>query len=271
MKIRYLLPLALVALGLMSCKTAPQADVASGEAGLLLPLTGAFNIRDAGGYKTTNGKIVKTGLVFRADELNHLTDEDIAYLNGLNITSVVDFRSDEERGKAQDKEIPSVQQTHIFSIEGSGDLTKNPTALAYNSAEFNAGLLIDMYKTFPTDNQEQFKQFFALLQDAKNEPLLFHCTAGKDRTGFASAMFLYALGVDRGTILEDYLLSGVYLIPKYAQIAQVAPTIMPVFETHREYLDAAFTVIETQYGSVDKFLTNQLGVDIKKLRKMYLK
>ena len=104
-------------------------------------------------------------------------------------------------------------------------------------------------------------------------PALFHCTAGKDRTGFAAALVLLALGVPRETVLEDYLLTNRYRerfdrrvlrwVPLASLFRTRAEDMRPLLEARPEYLEAAFQVMEEEYGGVDGYLERGLGVDAR--------
>jgi protein-tyrosine phosphatase len=222
-----------------------------------------------GGYRTADGKLVKWDQVIRAGELNKLQPDDVAFFEGLGLKTIVDFRDDGEKAEAPDVPIGTVATTHYFPIE-VGNLLDVRT-LARASAEQNAGILVEGNKFFATSTQDQYRAFFGVLQDEANLPLLFHCSAGKDRAGFAAALFLSSLGVDRETIIADYLLSGDYVKAKYAAYVSRMPGLAPVFETRREYITAAFETIDSQYGGIEKYLTNNLGVDLNKMKKLYTK
>jgi protein-tyrosine phosphatase len=246
-----------------------QAEVPRAAPGSLLPITGADNVRDMGGYRAADGKLVRWDQVIRAGELNKLESEDVAFFEALGIKTIVDFRDDGEKAEAPDAAIGTVVHTYYFPIE-VGSLLDVRT-LARASAEQNAGILVEGNKFFATGTQDQYRAFFGLLQDEANLPLLFHCTAGKDRAGFAAALFLSSLGVDRETIIADYLLSGDYVKAKYAAYVSRMPGLAPIFETRREYITAAFETIDSQYGGIEKYLTNNLGVDLNKMKRIYTK
>ena len=130
----------------------------------------------------------------------------------------------------------------------------------------------DMNILLVTDSAciHQYKEFFKLLQNGDDIPLMFHCSAGKDRTGMGAALVLSALGVDEQTILKDYLLSNTYLANKYAGLKSQYPTISSLFEVKPEFLQAGLDKIKKDHGSVENYLTKVLGVDIQKMREMYL-
>ena len=108
------------------------------------------------------------------------------------------------------------------------------------------------------------------MQDSTRVPLLFHCSAGKDRTGTAAALILYALGVDEAIIMEDYLASNHYLGDKYAKELEQNPGLKPVLTVKREFLQAAIDRIKQDHGSVENFLVKVLHVDIPKFKARYL-
>ncbi|MDR1975441.1 MAG: tyrosine-protein phosphatase [Campylobacteraceae bacterium] len=229
----------------------------------LLPIEGAYNVRDLGGYKTADGKTVKWGKMFRSGDLPQLSAYDIAYLENIGIKSVVDFRSEGERTAAPDTTLATVTDRYEFPIDAGSVLTTGETT------EENYQALIEGNKNFATTFKDEFKSYFAEAMDEANLPLLFHCSAGKDRAGFASAMFLSALGVDRETIIEDYMLSAKFVAEKYASYVEAAPHMAPMFTVYPEYIGAAFDTIDSEYGGVDKYLTDELGVDLEKMRAIY--
>jgi protein-tyrosine phosphatase len=229
----------------------------------LLPMQGAYNVRDTGGYKTIDGKTVKWGKVFRSGDLNTLTTADITYLENIGIKTIVDFRDSNEKAAAPDTHLVSVANRFEYPIETGSIISMG------NTTEENRQLLVDANRFFVTDFQDVYKNFFAALMDEDNTPLLFHCSAGKDRAGFATALFLSSLGVDRETIIEEYLLSGIYVEEKYAPYVSAAPHLAPVFTVYREYIEAAFDTIDSQYGGIDSYLSNELGVDLELMRAIY--
>jgi protein-tyrosine phosphatase len=136
--------------------------------------------------------------------------------------------------------------------------------------------LVEVNQAFVDDSKPQFEEFFRILQASKG-PLVFHCTAGKDRTGFATALFYEAMGVHRDIIVEDYLASGQYLRPlqhsaqQFAKEKGIDPAaIEPLLIVRPEYLEAAFDLIDKKYGGVEAYLKSELKVDVKKLRAKYL-
>lgn len=237
-----------------------------------LPMTGGYNFRDLGGYITTEGKYVKWGKVFRSDDLHSLTDADLRYLSSIPLVSIVDFRSEEEMNEQPDLNPASVKQNYKYSIN-PGNLMGAVKADLENLTEMKADtLMMGMNELLVSDSASisQYKKFFALLQNDEDVPLMFHCSAGKDRTGMGAALFLSALGVDEQTILQDYMLSNSYLANKYAKYKAMNPALSSLFTVKPEFIQAGLSRIKKDHGSVENYLTNMLGVDISKMKEKYL-
>jgi protein-tyrosine phosphatase len=237
-----------------------------------LPMTGGYNFRDLGGLRTKEGRYVKWGQIFRSDDLYQLTKEDLRYLSSIPLTTIVDFRSKEEIAAAPDKKAASVKETYTLSIT-PGNLLNIPLWTAKNfSAPQVDTLMMSLNTLLVTDPDAiaKYRLFFGLLQSAHNTPLLFHCSAGKDRTGMAAALVLAALGVDEEIILNDYLLSNVYLADKYAPIKAEYPGLSSLYEVKPAFLQAGLQQIKEEYGSIENFLTEVLHVDLDRMKALYL-
>lgn len=235
-----------------------------------LPLSGCYNFRDLGGYRAADGRSVKWGLLFRSDDLSSLTSADVTHLSSIPIRTVVDFRSQMEIDMAAEK-MPSADAKYCqLSIE-PGNLSdlRDFANLTSDGVEEKMEQINEYFVT-QDDAIARWAEFFRLLQDDRNEPLVFHCSAGKDRTGMAAALVLFALGVDQSVIMDDYLLSNDYLTGKYQSYIDRYPQLEPLFVVRREFLQAGIDKIEQLFGSPEKFLTEKLGVDLAKLRDIYL-
>lgn len=235
----------------------------------------AINFRDIGGYVTEQGNVVKHNKLFRSGELSRLSNENLIHFKKLNIKTIIDFRSNDEVEKAPD----NLSQDIIYQqlSAGSEDLgnwqniltkTKNGDSLMlsfYSKTDY----LGDKYRPF----------FHSLLEAPKETSIVFHCTAGKDRTGIAAALLLYILGVSQEDIINDYLASNNYrkeenqkLIHQMKLIGideQVATDIVIV---KPEYLTATYNAIIDKYGSIEDFVEQKLNLkadDIKLLRQKY--
>jgi len=243
----------------------------------VVPVKGAVNFRDLGGYATSDGHHVKWNRVYRSAAINKLTDADMQLLAGRHIYDVVDFRGTEESKKAADRLLPNTKYTLCpAGSENVGDWMKIASSLT------SADSLMMSFYTSTQYFGDRYKPFFdELLQMPDTTALLFHCTAGKDRTGMGAALLLYALGVPKATIMQDYVATNTYRAAENEQAAKAMVAYMHVSErvandmmaAKPQYLQATFNAIEQKYGSVDKFLTNVIGLDkakIKALRAKYL-
>jgi len=237
-----------------------------------IPLQGLLNTRELGGYPVNvNGKQkqVKWGLIYRSGGPENMNAADKAQLEGRNIKTVVDFRAAEERSEVfnlfslQKKVELSIDAGNLMgTILETGEWLYNPIT---KEAEEE---MLKLYSILPVEGIPRYKELFSLLSQPDNTPLLFHCAAGKDRTGFASALILHALGASMETIMEDYLASTEYLRPYWKQYISTSPCMLPYMTVKKEYLLRAFSVLE-DYGGIDSYLAKELGVDMSLLQKHY--
>ncbi|MEG0187105.1 tyrosine-protein phosphatase [Algoriella sp.] len=235
-----------------------------------LSLDGGFNFRDLGGIINKEEQVLGKGLLIRSDDLANLTDNDLELLNDYPIRTIIDLRTTYERSKNPDH-IPNSCNHEVHLDISSGhfeNLVKQFRQGISNPREF----MCNIYEDFVLDKtcQTQYKKFFDIIQHKNRTPILFHCTAGKDRTGFATAMILAALKVDFEQILEDYLASNIYLEQKYAHILKINPDYKYLIEVYPEYLEKSFDTIEKNFGTIEYYLSNILGVDLQLMEDLYL-
>ena len=236
-------------------------------------LEGASNFRDVGGYRNANGQSVRRGRVFRSDHLAGLTTEDLARVEALGIAHSLDFRGVAEY-TATPYAIPGVQRVA---------LTIEPTVIARMQAlvaqgivpttEETVELMRETYRDFVNRNADTYGRFMKHLLEQPT-PQVFHCTAGKDRTGFAAALLLSALGVDRATIEHDYLLTN-QLYKRDARLeGQGHPHVMKVlWQVQPEFLHAALEAVDAQHGGMADYLHGAIGLspqELAELRRMLL-
>jgi protein-tyrosine phosphatase len=231
-------------------------------------LQGASNFRDIGGHHNAEGRRVRRGQVFRSDHLAGLTAADLALLETLGIGHSLDFRGAAECA-ATPYAIPGVQRVA---------LTIEPTVIARMQAlvaqgivpttEETVDLMRETYRDFVNHNAMTYGRFLRHLLDAPT-PQVFHCTAGKDRTGFAAALLLSALGVDRATIEQDYLLTN-QLYKRDAKLeGQGHPHVMKVlWQVQPEFLDAAFDTIDGEHGGMQNYLHGAIGLSHQELTEL---
>lgn len=230
----------------------------------ILPMLGAYNVRDLGGYTSGNNKTIRWNTLFRSGDLNNLTEEDLDFLSAIPIQTTIDFREEAEISVSPDQVIPSVKNQYFFPIK-----TGSIIEFQKITPELAPTILIDANRSFVINNQDVYSRFFEILMQEENLPILFHCSAGKDRAGFAAVLFLSSLGVDRTVILQDYLLTNDCLRDKYAAIIEAIPMVAPLMEARKEYIQAAFDEIDNNYGGIENYLTQYLKVDLEKMRSIY--
>lgn len=235
-----------------------------------LPMVGGYNFRDLGGFKTKEGRYTKWGKLFRADELSNLTEEDLQYLSSIPITSVIDFRAQSEVKRTPDKLPHTVRFTYPIAIT-PGNLSSEGIQANLLSTNIDTQMKY-MNRLLVSDPPcvRAFRIFFAIVQNNLSAPLIFHCSAGKDRTGMAAALVLYSLGVDEQTIMEDYLASKIYLSDKYDAFIAKYPRAESIFTVKKMFLQAGINQIKRDHGSVMDYLTKVLKVDIVRMRRLYL-
>jgi protein-tyrosine phosphatase len=242
-------------------------------------LEGAPNFRDLGGYATEDGRSVRWGLFYRSDHLAHLTDRDLERLAGLGIRLVCDFRGPDERAEEPDR-LPSERPPEVAELEVSDPsfsasaLRERITSGDLDSVDLRQ-VLIDANRLFAGRFAPQYAAMFERITRPEELPALVHCTAGKDRAGFASALILRALGVPMETVAEDFLLTNHYTAAKIERTLLVIrlvsffrtdpERVRPVLGVERAYLDAAFEEIDARWGSFDRYRREALGLDDARL------
>ncbi len=284
-----LLVLSIVILG--SCSTAMIGSDVEPEPGQSLGIVSIPNLRDLGGYKTTDGNTVKRGLVYRSNQLHNISASDMLLFANLNLKNVYDLRTAPERTHLPD-EIP-VGVNNVWLDVLADDPTSGPANLIgllsdpqAANAELGDGKVEELFKiayrqffSLPSA-QIGFRELFMSLGEEDQLPALFHCTTGKDRTGWAAAALLTLLGVPLETVKEDYLRSNDYILPMYDTFIQsfiaaggdpsIPEAILGVKE---EYLDAAFDEMQATYGTIERYFSEGLGISVVQqtaLRNVYL-
>jgi protein-tyrosine phosphatase len=234
-----------------------------------LAIRNPSNFRDLAGHVRLP---VRPQVLFRSDHLGALDEDDARQIGALGIRRVLDFRGMHERSAAICA-LPGVA-VHSLAIE--------PTIVQKLSALLAAGegltgadvvaLMQDTYRGFVRHSTHRFAEFFGHLLES-DVPTVFHCTAGKDRTGFAAALVLRALGATHEEVMHDYLLTnerlhpGVLRLPLPEHVARVLLGVQP------DFLDAAFEAVREDYGSLQAYLREGLGLrdaEQVRLRQLYL-
>jgi protein-tyrosine phosphatase len=231
-------------------------------------LQGASNFRDLGGYATLDGQRVRRGRVFRSDHLAGLSDADVTRLQALGVGHSLDFRGVAEY-TATPYDIPGVERVA---------LTIEPTVVARMQAlvaqgiepttEETVDLMRETYRDFVNRNADTFGRFLKHLL-AHPTPQVFHCTAGKDRTGFAAALLLSALGVDRATIEHDYLLTNqLYRRDPRLEGKGPAHVMKVLWQVQPEFLHAAYEAVDAQHGGMRDYLHGAIGLSPQELTEL---
>lgn len=252
----------------------------------ILPLKSAVNYREMGGYKTTTGYTTKWHKLIRCGSLSYLSKKDVSYIYDYGTRYIIDFRSNSETSIYPDKKIAGVTHVNAQVYPFENSLFKNLGVIASMKLgkvnfidEAYAQMLVDSHA------QQAYRQFFKYLleNDKDDESLVFHCTAGKDRTGVGAFLVLSALKVEQQTILEDYLLTNLAYSQESTeqvnkllthtpanQLADKLNTRLAVSQDNFEILNK---VCVTLCGSVEQYLKMKLGLtsaDLTKLQQIYL-
>jgi protein-tyrosine phosphatase len=244
------------------------------DAGPSLGLASQPNLRDLGGYAAADGNHIKKGMLFRSGDLSGLSDADLKVLEAHGIAHDVDLRSDFEVAASADRVPAGARYHNLPLIRGSVDLKAFLADVLSGKLDARASMIEG--SSHPEDFAlESWRQLFGLL--AEGRPVLWHCTAGKDRAGMTTALVLSALGVERDMIIQDYLKTNRFLAAqKEATIAGLnkkgtpGERLRPILGVEREYIEAWFKGVEREWGSVQVLLTDVLGADIGALRAHYL-
>ncbi len=225
-----------------------------------LNLAGASNFRDLGGYSARDGRAIRWRQIFRSNHLGHLTEADIEVLRPLGLKSAFDFRGTEERVAA----ICGLAEIAVHSLPIEPTVVATLRARLADGVPLSSADALDVmresYRNYVRYNTPSFRALFAhLLED--RAPLVIHCTAGKDRTGFACALILHALGVPDDLIAEDYLLTNRCYRRDPSASSDLPAEVRQVLATvEASFLAAGFDAIGADYGDLENYLSDALGL-----------
>ncbi|WP_412855643.1 tyrosine-protein phosphatase [Bacillus sp. 179-C3.3 HS] len=239
------------------------------------------NFREVGGVCTTDDVMIKRGMIYRSANLSRLTKQDVAKFTNLGIQTICDLRTTSER-----KSHPPKLKNHdkIIHIPMQPDsimpskwamfrmLTTEGRSLSFTP------IMKDLYQSMLHERKKQIQQLFTLLSDEKNYPLMLHCTSGKDRTGFLSALIQLALGVPIRTVLSEYMRSneGVQILVKRQErfvrmmsLYRVSKAqVQPLLGVQQDYLEDVLNEMMETYGSVERYLIEACEVPKAQLDQM---
>ena len=240
-----------------------------------LPFEQAHNFRDLGGYLSGDGRYTRWGKIYRTDKLSSLSEQDQRYLQRLGVKRIVDFRSDEERNTAPHTLHPESRilidplpiNVEAAQIERVTARLQEQNVSAEDMVEF----LMSANRAMVTHFTDTYRNWIHSLLSDDHYPQLFHCTAGKDRTGLAAALLLRAIGVSEETVMEDYLATNHYTAARIDEIIRQIqemdvfkveePVIRTLFHVQPQYINAAFEVIAERYGDIEAYLQDGLALD----------
>lgn len=236
---------------------------------------GVFNARDMGGLQTAQGRMIASGLLLRSANLADATETDKRVLREkYRIAKIIDLRTKTERNEKPDVSIPNVEYLSIPVFDESIAGISHEKSLSKDQLLAVVPNLGNLYRKMVTDDscrKNLGKAARCVMEhDFSKGSVLWHCTEGKDRCGLLSAILLFALGVERSTIIEDYMVTNDVNGAKSEKYYQMmlragkteteAATIRDIFLAKEEYLQEAFSAIDEQYNNVDTFLHD--GLDI---------
>jgi protein-tyrosine phosphatase len=237
------------------------------------PLQGASNFRDLGGYLGHGGRPVRWRRLFRSAHLGGLTAADHADLAALGVTRVLDFRGVDERA-ATPNNLPGAQE---YSLAIEPTVAQQLDALQAKGQRLTVPVVVslmeDLYRGLVGAQAHRYRELFDHLM-ASDAPMVFHCTAGKDRTGVGAALILMALGVSAEAVRHDYLLTNTHFRRPVHPASGVPDDVLAVmWQVQPEFLDAALAVVEQAHGGIEPYLHQHLGLseaDLAALRDRYL-
>lgn len=251
----------------------------------LLPLDGGINFRDLGGYVTDDGREVSWRKIFRCGHLANLSEQDLELLADLNVTAVHDFRREDEQQRSPSQPIQAEFYNDYAMSIGSMSKFWEYMASEKLTAESAHELVVGSYRSCVQDVAPHYARLFRSLLANSANASIFHCSAGKDRTGLAAALILSALGVSRDTVVNDYMLTREYFdsdgliltVEQHLRDAKVEQWerswLQPYCGVHQDNIEAFFDGLESGYGSVENYLQQGLELsdkDLQVFRQMYL-
>ena len=244
----------------------------------LIQLENSINIRDIGGYTGMDGRKIKWRKVIRSEELAHLSDKDVDYFAALRLKHVFDFRNKSKSERQADR-LPKTAQYHLLPIFSSADM-------GLDHKDFTQPGVVDefmrhIYKIQTEDRAQCFAEVLKYLTESSEYPILYHCTNGKDRTGFMTYLILSILGVPENVILSDYTLTNLTFDESYNLLGNIMSEELGIENYHLwefygvkpDWLKISMDYVNTNFGTVETYLMEQTDLrekDFKKIRENLL-
>ncbi|HCA07627.1 tyrosine-protein phosphatase [Chryseobacterium sp.] len=269
-----------------SCKTRDftHPQYGKNETGKRIEIKKVYNFRTVGNIKNSEGRTLKEGKFYRSGHLHKLKKNSFKELEKLGIKEVIDLRNSKEIADKPDHLPTDMVYKKYSAFEDEGDQLTQAKKLVLKG-EVNGSdadkRMIDFYREYVTENPEVIKKIITDILES-DQPVLYHCTAGKDRTGITTALILTILKFDKETIYNDYILSNNYrrkLVLKRLNLADNLHFMYPKMDVkvleklswvENAYLDAAFDEINKKYGSIDAYIQQVLGISENK-REEYIR
>lgn len=279
--------LVIISSCVFSCKTqtfsAPEYGISKTDN--QFEIKKVTNFRTVGNIKNTDGRILKEGMLYRSGHLHQLKKKSLKTFQNLGIKEIIDLRNSKEISQKPDQLSDTFIYKNYSAFEDEGDQLNQAKKLVLKGKVKGSDAdqrMLDFYKNYVTENPAIIKEIIHEILDSEN-PVLYHCTAGKDRTGIITALILTILKFDRATIENDYLLSNNYrkqLVQKRLHLAHNLHFIYPKMDLNvieklswveKDYLEAAFLEINKKYGSIDIYIHQNLGISENKRDEYILK
>ena len=232
-----------------------------------------INLRELGGYYNESGHQVKWGKIYRSGDLSHATKQDIALIRALHIKTAIDLRTHEEIAKFSSASF--FEQTFHLPLKGFD--SRSLVQKVINGQMKKGDVLIyqqDLHASIIKENTDNFKQYFEILADSSNYPIIIYCGLGKDRTGIVAAMTLSVLGVNDEQIYQDYMLSNYYMdLTKIVRTAdtlssEIQETLTALLGSKQIIIEYAGKYVEKQYGSFNNYFEKELKMTNKQRQKL---
>ena len=236
-----------------------------------IPFEAVTNFRDLGGYRTRSGRRIRWGRVFRSDALHGMTEGDVAMYNDLGLTAVYDLRGEVEIAEQPDpmpsRHLPMLSRPTGDNVVGAFDGATN---------EDGERLLAGIYTGQIDHSATTIGELFSALTEPDGLPAVFHCHAGKDRTGLVAALLLEALGVERDAILDDYELTARYRLrahqdqtfERMIKLGLAPEAAAGVLTAPRWAMLSALEYLDREYGNVERYLTGPAAMKLSDLRRL---